>query len=225
MKVRIGLTMSGMRFDHAADLWAWVDACEASRVDSLWQSDRLIGSDPHIEAMSFMAALAGRTQRLKFGTSVVAISFRDPLVLAKAGGGTCGAFMRILRQVEAFDKRTSLEPTPHAPSPTKFQQALADAQSIAVGNDKQFIEPVHLLLAMLGRTMAARVRCCSAPAPTSPPLKAALDKAIERLPKVEGAGGEISVSAASWATCSTSPTRKRRSAATSSSPARCSCSP
>ena len=83
MKVRLGLTMSGMRFAHADDVWTWVDACEASRVDSLWQSDRLIGRDPHIEAMSFMAALAGRTHRLKFGTSVVSLSFRDPLVLAK----------------------------------------------------------------------------------------------------------------------------------------------
>ncbi|MGE0387794.1 MAG: LLM class flavin-dependent oxidoreductase [Gammaproteobacteria bacterium] len=83
MKVRIGLTMSGMKFDSAADVWTWVDACEASRVDSLWQSDRLIGREPHIEAMSLMAALAGRTRRLKFGMSVVAISFRDPLVLAK----------------------------------------------------------------------------------------------------------------------------------------------
>jgi ATP-dependent Clp protease ATP-binding subunit ClpB len=31
---------------------------------------------------------------------------------------------------------------------TKFQQALAEAQSIAIGNDQQFIEPVHLLLAL-----------------------------------------------------------------------------
>ena len=35
---------------------------------------------------------------------------------------------------------------------TMFQQALADAQSIAVGNDQQFIEPQHLLLALLNQT-------------------------------------------------------------------------
>ena len=34
---------------------------------------------------------------------------------------------------------------------TKFQQALADAQSIAVGGDQQFIEPSHLLLALLNQ--------------------------------------------------------------------------
>ena len=34
---------------------------------------------------------------------------------------------------------------------TKFQQALSDAQSIAVGNDQQFIEPLHLLAALLGQ--------------------------------------------------------------------------
>ena len=34
---------------------------------------------------------------------------------------------------------------------TKFQQALADAQSLAVGNDQQFIEPPHLLLALINQ--------------------------------------------------------------------------
>jgi ATP-dependent Clp protease ATP-binding subunit ClpA len=47
---------------------------------------------------------------------------------------------------------------------TKFQQALSDAQSLAVGNDQQFIEPQHLLLACSTRTTAAPRRCCSGPA-------------------------------------------------------------
>ena len=34
---------------------------------------------------------------------------------------------------------------------TRFQQALSDAQSLAVGNDQQFIEPQHLLLALLNQ--------------------------------------------------------------------------
>ena len=34
---------------------------------------------------------------------------------------------------------------------TKFQQAVSDAQSLAVGNDQQFIEPQHLLLALLNQ--------------------------------------------------------------------------
>ncbi|MCE2390517.1 MAG: LLM class flavin-dependent oxidoreductase [Proteobacteria bacterium] len=83
MSVRIGLGLAGHPFEGASDLWEWVDLCEDSAVDSLWQSDRLISTDPLLEPMSLMAALAGRTRRLKFGMSVVSISFRDPLVLAK----------------------------------------------------------------------------------------------------------------------------------------------
>ena len=49
---------------------------------------------------------------------------------------------------------------------TKFQQALADAQSMALGNDNGFIEPQHLLSACLRRTTAARRRC--SPARASP---------------------------------------------------------
>ena len=47
---------------------------------------------------------------------------------------------------------------------TKFQQALSDAQSLAVGNDQQFIEPQHLLLALLnqddGSTTSLLQRAC-----------------------------------------------------------------
>jgi cation/acetate symporter len=57
-----------------------------------------------------------------------------------------------------------------------------------------------------------------------PALKKRSPRPIKRLPKVSRARRR-GQSGATWATCSTSPTRKRRSAATSSSPARCSCSP
>ncbi len=83
MKVRIGLGLAGHPFRDAAAFWDWVDLCEEGGVDSLWQSDRLISTEPVLESLSTMAALAGRTQRLKFGMSVTVVSFRDPLVLAK----------------------------------------------------------------------------------------------------------------------------------------------
>ena len=83
MSVRIGLGIAGHPFRGEPEFWEWVDLCERSSVDSLWQSDRLVSQDPLLEPMSLMAALAGRTRRLKFGMSVVSISFRDPLVLAK----------------------------------------------------------------------------------------------------------------------------------------------
>ncbi|WP_227814721.1 ATP-dependent chaperone ClpB [Nitrogeniibacter aestuarii] len=76
---------------------------------------------------------------------------------------------------------------------TKFQQALSDAQSIAVGNDQQFIEPQHLLLAMLGQDDGSTVSLLQRAGVNTGPLKASLQQAIDRLPKVEGHGGEVQV--------------------------------
>jgi probable F420-dependent oxidoreductase len=83
MSVRIGFGLATNPFESARELWRWVDLLEAGGVDSLWQTDRLISKQPMLESMSFMAALAGRTERLKFGMNVVVLPFRDPLVLAK----------------------------------------------------------------------------------------------------------------------------------------------
>ncbi|AUM00169.1 ATP-dependent chaperone ClpB [Rhodocyclaceae bacterium] len=76
---------------------------------------------------------------------------------------------------------------------TKFQQALADAQSIAVGNDQQFIEPLHLLAAMLDQDDGGTVSLLQRAGVNVPPLKTAVQRAIDRLPKVEGHGGEVQV--------------------------------
>lgn len=83
MSARIGLSVAAFPFSSANAFWDWVQLCEGSDVDSIWQSDRLISSQPQLEAVSLMAALAGATERLKFGMSVVVVPFRDPLVLAK----------------------------------------------------------------------------------------------------------------------------------------------
>src|SRR5438046_10559677 len=77
---------------------------------------------------------------------------------------------------------------------TKFQQALADAQSLALGNDNGFIEPQHLLAAVLQQEDGGTASLLARAGVNVPPLKAALTKAIGRLPKVEGQGGEISIS-------------------------------
>ncbi|MCM2289070.1 MAG: ATP-dependent chaperone ClpB [Sulfuritalea sp.] len=76
---------------------------------------------------------------------------------------------------------------------TRFQQALADAQSLAVGNDQQFIEPQHLLLALLNQEDGSTTSLLARAGANVGGLKAALTKALERLPKVEGHGGEVSV--------------------------------
>ncbi len=47
---------------------------------------------------------------------------------------------------------------------TQFQQALSDAQSLALANDNQYIEPLHLLAAVIGSPTDRAARCSSAPA-------------------------------------------------------------
>ena len=74
---------------------------------------------------------------------------------------------------------------------TKFQQALADAQSLAVGADNQFIEPVHLLAALLDQEDGGTASLASRAGINVPKLRDGLRKAIDRLPKVEGHGGEV----------------------------------
>jgi ATP-dependent Clp protease ATP-binding subunit ClpB len=77
---------------------------------------------------------------------------------------------------------------------TKFQQALADAQSIAVGQDNPYIEPQHLLLALLQQEDGGTISLLQRSGANVPPLRDALKKNIERLPKVEGTGGEVNAS-------------------------------
>jgi ATP-dependent Clp protease ATP-binding subunit ClpB len=76
---------------------------------------------------------------------------------------------------------------------TKFQQGLSDAQSLAVGNDQQFIEPQHLLLALLNQEEGGTVSLLARAGVNANGLKSSLIKALERLPKVEGHGGEVTI--------------------------------
>ena len=81
--IAIGLGLMEFPFDGVAAFWRWVDLCEAGGIDSLWQTDRMVSREPILECMSVMAALAGRTRRLKFGVNVLSLAFRDPVLLAK----------------------------------------------------------------------------------------------------------------------------------------------
>jgi ATP-dependent Clp protease ATP-binding subunit ClpB len=74
---------------------------------------------------------------------------------------------------------------------TKLQMALADAQSLAVGRDNQFIEPVHLMMALLDQD-GSTVRSVLLNAGVDVRgLRSGLGQAIDRLPKVEGTAGDI----------------------------------
>jgi ATP-dependent Clp protease ATP-binding subunit ClpB len=77
---------------------------------------------------------------------------------------------------------------------TKFQQAFADAQSLAVGNDNPYIEPQHLTHALLNQEDGSTASILAKAGVNVPALKSALAQAIDRLPKVEGTGGEVNVS-------------------------------
>lgn len=84
MTISAGLGLAGFPFDDVRGFWQWVDACEAGGIDSIWQSDRLISREPMLECLSLMAALAGRTRRLKFGMNVASLGLREPVLTAKA---------------------------------------------------------------------------------------------------------------------------------------------
>jgi ATP-dependent Clp protease ATP-binding subunit ClpB len=77
---------------------------------------------------------------------------------------------------------------------TRFQQALADAQSLALGRDNQVIEPAHVMLAMLDSSGGSlRPLLLKAGADVNK-LRAGLLSTLEGLPKVEGTPGEVHVS-------------------------------
>ena len=76
---------------------------------------------------------------------------------------------------------------------TKLQQAVSDAQSLAVGGDNQFIEPAHLLLALLNDADSGAGSLLSRAGGNVAALKVALGDAVSRLPKVEGHGGEVQI--------------------------------
>ena len=74
---------------------------------------------------------------------------------------------------------------------SKFQLALADAQSLAIGQDHQFIEPVHVMVALLDQ-QGGTVRGLLTKAGSNVNLlRSQLGDAIDRLPKVEGTGGDV----------------------------------
>ena len=77
---------------------------------------------------------------------------------------------------------------------TKFQMALAEAQSLAVGRDHQFIEPVHLMLALLDQQGGSIRHLLTQAGANVTTLRSQLGEALDRLPKVAGTGGDVQVS-------------------------------
>ena len=77
---------------------------------------------------------------------------------------------------------------------TKFQLALADAQSLAVGRDHQVIEPAHVMMALLDQE-GGTVRPLLAQAGANiDQMRVRLMEELDRLPRVEGTPGEVHIS-------------------------------
>ncbi|KTC90087.1 ATP-dependent chaperone ClpB [Fluoribacter dumoffii] len=77
---------------------------------------------------------------------------------------------------------------------SKFQIALADAQSLALGRDNGFIEPEHLMKALLDQQGGSCRPLLSKAGVNIPLLRTLLDQALDKLPKVSGMGGDIHIS-------------------------------
>jgi len=77
---------------------------------------------------------------------------------------------------------------------TKLQEALSDSQSLAVGNDNQYIEPVHLLTALINQDDGSARSLLQRSGVNVGGLTKALKTALDRLPKVSGTGGDVQAS-------------------------------
>ena len=73
----------------------------------------------------------------------------------------------------------------------KFQLALADAQSLALGHDNQFIEPLHLLSALLNQEGGSVHPLLTSAGVNAVALRSQIEQALSRLPQVEGTGGDV----------------------------------
>ncbi|WP_442498390.1 ATP-dependent chaperone ClpB [Methylobacter sp. sgz302048] len=77
---------------------------------------------------------------------------------------------------------------------SKFQMALADAQSLALGRDHQFIEPVHVMLALLDQEGGSVKPLLAQIGVNTNTLRVELSKEIDRIPTVSGSGGDVQIS-------------------------------
>ncbi|WP_144210816.1 ATP-dependent chaperone ClpB [Shewanella donghaensis] len=76
----------------------------------------------------------------------------------------------------------------------KFQIAISDAQSLALGRDHQFIEPIHLMMALLNQDSGSIHPLLTQAGINVSALRSSISKELERVSQVDGAGGDIQLS-------------------------------
>ena len=77
---------------------------------------------------------------------------------------------------------------------TKFQMALADAQSLAIGRDNQFIEPAHVMQALLEQDNGSTEPLLMQAGVNVAKLRDDLNKTLDTLAQVKGTGGDVHIS-------------------------------
>jgi len=83
VRIGIGLGLGGFPFASIGEFRAWLDRVEDSRIDSVWQSDRVVSRDPALEPIALLSVVAGATRRLKLGTNAIVLPFHDPIAFAR----------------------------------------------------------------------------------------------------------------------------------------------
>lgn len=83
VRIGIGLGIGGFPFASIGEFRGWLDRCEDSRIDSIWQSDRVVSRDPALEPLTLLSVVAGATRRLKLGTNAIVLPFHDPISFAR----------------------------------------------------------------------------------------------------------------------------------------------
>lgn len=78
----------------------------------------------------------------------------------------------------------------------KFQIAISDAQSLALGRDHQFIEPIHLMMALLNQDGGSIHTLLTQAGISVSALRSSLNQELERLPQIDGTGGDVQLSQA-----------------------------
>jgi probable F420-dependent oxidoreductase len=83
--VRIGIGFGGFRggLPEPKDICRYAELAEDLGIDSIWLSDRVTSSQPHLDITCIMALIAARTQRIKMGPSVLTLPARDPVLVAR----------------------------------------------------------------------------------------------------------------------------------------------
>lgn len=74
---------NGSDVPEPESLWALVDRAEASTLEYIWLSDHIVWWHPMYESLSLLAAVAGRTKRIRIGPAVLLAAMRNPTILAK----------------------------------------------------------------------------------------------------------------------------------------------